>query len=100
MVERQEREFARLNLDFRGLWGRRLHAIDCQNLFCELDKYCRKARPQLTSARKRIKARFAAHPEKMKLFFPPKWNLNHLLPALPVFGGGQQRRLFRASRET
>ena len=30
MVDRQEAEFERLGLPFRGLFGRRLHAIDCQ----------------------------------------------------------------------
>ncbi len=76
MVNNQEKEFARLKLSFDGLWGRRLHAIDCQGLFCELDKYCREAVPQLTSIRTRIKKRFKASPEPMKLFFPPKWRLN------------------------
>jgi hypothetical protein len=94
MVERQAAEFARLGLDFRGLWGRPLHAIDCQSLFCELDKYCREARPQLTSARKRIKARFAPHAETVQLFFPPKWNVNSLLPKHPVLGVGLQGALF------
>jgi 5-hmdU DNA kinase-like protein len=94
MVERQAAEFARLGLDFKGLWGRPLHAIDCQSLFCELDKYCREALPQLTSARKRIKARFAPHAEAVQLFFPPKWHLNHLLPKDPVFGVERQGVLF------
>ena len=38
MVERQGEEFARLGLDFMGLFGRRLQPIDCQNLFCEISK--------------------------------------------------------------
>ena len=46
MTGRQEDEFARLGLPFGGLWGRPLHAIDCQGLFCETGKYCRAtARP-------------------------------------------------------
>jgi hypothetical protein len=96
VVDRQEQEFAGLGLDFRGLWGRSLYAIDCQSLFCELDKYCREARPELTSARKRIKARFTPTAESMRLFFPPKWKLNHLLPQGPVMGGTDQRRLFES----
>lgn len=80
MVEHQEEEFRRRNLPFNGLWGRPLHAIDCQGLFCETDKYCREVAPQLTSSRKRIKARFSATPEPFQLFFPPKWGINHLLP--------------------
>jgi hypothetical protein len=75
MVERQEVEFARLGLVFNGLFGRRLHAIDCQGLFCELDKYCRVARPELASARKQMKAKFVPQAALPKLFFPPKWGL-------------------------
>jgi hypothetical protein len=75
MVDRQREEFARLQLPFSGLFGRRLHAIDCQGLFCELDKYCREAVPELTSARSRIKARFNASTQPIPLFLPPKWDL-------------------------
>ncbi len=75
MVDRQKEEFDRLGLPFRGLFGRALHAIDCQGLFCELDKYCREAVPQLVSARSRIKARYRGSREGIELFFPPKWNL-------------------------
>lgn len=75
MVERQEAEFQRLGFRFDGLFGRKLHAIDCQGLFCELDKYCREAVPALASNRSRIKARFVASPEPIELFFPPKWGL-------------------------
>jgi hypothetical protein len=76
MVERQELEFSKLDLPFNGLFGRRLHAIDCQGLFCELDKYCREAAPELRSNRSRIKARFSASREPLPLFFPPKWGLS------------------------
>ena len=75
MVDRQDQEFQRLGLDFKGLWGRKLHAIDCQGLFCELDKYCREAVPQLPSNRKRIKARFIPSSDGLSFFFPPKWGL-------------------------
>jgi hypothetical protein len=91
MVERQEEEFARRGLPFRGLWGRRLHAIDCQGLFCETDKYCRQAVPELRSARKRIKARFSPSEESVKLFFPPKWGINDQLPKHSVFGVASSR---------
>jgi hypothetical protein len=84
MTERQEQELARLGLPFGGLWGRALHAIDCQGLFCETDKYCREAAPELASARKRIKARFTPTPEPIRLFFPPKWGINDNLPEQPV----------------
>jgi hypothetical protein len=75
MVEQQEAEFTRLGLPFRGLFGRKLHGIDCQGLFCELDKYCREAVPELTSARSRIKAKYVAAHGDFDLFFPPKWGL-------------------------
>jgi hypothetical protein len=67
-----------------GLWGRPLQAIDCQGLFCETDKYCREAAPELASARKRIKARFSPASEPVRLFFPPKWAINDKLPSRPV----------------
>ena len=80
MVDRQEDEFARLGLDFPGLFGRRLHAIDCQGLFCETDKYLREAAPQLTSARSRIKAQFLpAREPPAPLFFPPKWGISPVI---------------------
>lgn len=83
MTEQQETEFARLGLPFTGLWGRPLHAIDCQGLFCGTDKCCREAAPELASARKRIKARFTPASEPIRLFFPPKWDINDMLPAQP-----------------
>ena len=76
MVERQDEEFRRLELPFRGLFGRKLHGIDCQGLFCELDKYCREAVPELTSARSRIKAKYSGSGGDIELFFPPKWQLS------------------------
>lgn len=79
MVDNQQAEFNRLGLPFNGLWGRPLHAIDAQGLFCETDKYCREAAPQLASARSRIKARFSVTPEPLDLFFPPKWGINDQL---------------------
>ncbi len=86
MVEQQTDEFERLGLPFNGLWGRPLHAIDCQGLFCELDKYCREAAPELASARSRIKCRFARTSQPIILFFPPKWGINTHLPQHPVLG--------------
>ena len=98
MTERQDEEFARLGLPFGGLWGRPLHAIDCQGLFCETDKYCREAAPELASARKRIKARFTSDPEPIRLFFPPKWGINDnsrpARPSAPIPAGNTQETLF------
>jgi hypothetical protein len=75
-VENQENEFERLGLSFKTLWGRNLHCIDCQGLFCETDKYTRAAFPELLSNRVRIKAKFEPLHEKIDFFYPPKWNLN------------------------
>jgi len=75
MVDVQEREFSRRGLQFGGLWGRPMHAIDCQGLFCEVDKYCREAVPQLVSNRTRIKTRFSPSNDPLAYTFPPKWKL-------------------------
>lgn len=75
MVEHQDEEFKRLGYEFTGLFGRKLHAIDAQGLFCETDKYCRQALPELASARVRIKTKFTENPNPVELFFPPKWHL-------------------------
>ncbi|WP_211101600.1 nucleotide kinase domain-containing protein [Niveispirillum sp. SYP-B3756] len=78
MADLQEQEFERLGLDFQSLWGRRLQLIDCQNLFCEVDKYARVAHPQIVgkTGRVRIKQKFDPTPEPINLFYPPKWKLN------------------------
>ncbi|HSI21218.1 MAG TPA: nucleotide kinase domain-containing protein, partial [Verrucomicrobiae bacterium] len=75
MVEHQEEEFERLGLDFKNLWGRPLHAIDCQGLFCETDKYARVKFPEVASNRVRMKAKFAENPQRVEYFFPPKWRV-------------------------
>ena len=75
MVEHQQEEFKKLGYNFNGLFGRPIHAIDAQNLFCETDKYCRKAAPDLKSARTQIKSKFNENPKPVELFFPPKWKL-------------------------
>ncbi len=78
VTESQEREFARLNLDFETLWGRPLQFIDCQNLFCEVDKYSRLFHPEIRgiSKRTRIKQRYRRNNEIIEYWFPPKWNIN------------------------
>lgn len=94
MVQHQDQEFDRLGLDFQGLWGRPIHAIDAQGLFCETDKYCREAVPELVSARSRIKSRFSVSTEPIRLFFPPKWGLADLIPTGEVLGDARQQALF------
>ena len=81
VTDRQELEFERLGLSFKSLWGRKLQLIDCQNLFCEVDKYSRVRHPDITgnSKRTRIKQKYKRNPEPIEYWFPPKWNLNHLL---------------------
>jgi len=78
MADLQEQEFERLGLNFQSLWGRRLQLIDCQNLFCEVDKYARVAHPQITgrTGRTRIKQKFKPTLKSIELYYPPKWNLN------------------------
>ena len=81
MAENQESEFARLGLNFRSLWGRSLQLIDCQNLFCEVDKYARVRHPEISglSGRLRIKQKYREHPKPIDYWYPPKWQLNDLL---------------------
>lgn len=80
VTQKQEEEFALRGLNFQTLWGRRLQLIDCQNLFCEVDKYCRVAHPEFGTGRKRIKQRFAPKTQPVHYFFPPKWGLNEKIP--------------------
>lgn len=81
MVEAQHIEPERLGVELPTLFGRPLHAIDCQNLFCEIDKYARVAFPELKSNRSKIKAQFHPSQEPLPLFYPPKWGLNERLPS-------------------
>jgi alpha-glutamyl/putrescinyl thymine pyrophosphorylase clade 1 len=78
MADHQEEHFARLGLRFAGLRGRRLQLIDCQNLFCEVDKYARVAHPDVQgiSGRTRIKQSFHPVAEPVPAWFPPKWGIN------------------------
>lgn len=78
MAETQQGHFDRLGLDFPGLFGRPLQLIDCQNLFCEVDKYARVAHPDIrgVSGRARIKQRFTPVAAPVRAWFPPKWGIN------------------------
>jgi hypothetical protein len=82
MMERQEAEFARLDLNFRSIWGRRLQLIDCQNLFCEVSKYTRVSHPQIggLSGRTRIKQTFKPLGPPYQPWYPPKWAINDQIP--------------------
>lgn len=91
MVERQEKEFARLGIRFQSLWGRMLQPIDCQNLFCEVGKYARVAHPDVigASGRTRIKQGFRSAGVKplSPPYYPPKWGLNQKILASMVKHG-------------
>ncbi len=80
-VDTQEEQFALRDLDWDGLWGRRLHCIDIQSLFCEVDKYSRVALPFYKGLgnRTKIKTTYKKPKEKLQHYYPPKWNINHLI---------------------
>jgi hypothetical protein len=77
MVDSQESHFQRLGLPRPDLFGRRLHLIDCQNLFCEVDKYARVRHPEVAgiSGRHRIKQRFRPAGPVPAPVFPHSWHL-------------------------
>ena len=78
VTENQEAQFSKRGLEFRSLWGRPLQLIDCQNLFCEVDKYARVRFPGICGQlqRTRIKRRFEANREVIDYWYPPKWGIN------------------------
>lgn len=78
MADIQHQQFERLEIDFKDLWGRPLQLIDCQNLFCEVDKYARVAHPGVSglSGRSRIKQLFTPNHKQIDYFYPPKWGIN------------------------
>ena len=83
VADNQERELERLGIPFRDLWGRPLQLIDCQNLFCETDKYARLAHPEVQgiSGRTRIKQTYRPHSNPLSLWYPPKWGINEAVEA-------------------
>lgn len=79
VAESQEEEFEKRGLDFKTLFGRRLQLIDCQNLFCETDKYARIRHPEIEglNKRKRIKQKYRDEGKNsIDYFYPPKWGIN------------------------
>ena len=83
VAEHQDEEFAKRGIDFQSLWGRPLQLIDCQNLFCEVDKYARVYHPEVQglSSRVRIKQKYRHNPEPVDFWLPPKWGLNDRIAA-------------------
>jgi hypothetical protein len=82
VTDRQETDPEKLGLRFPTLYRRPLQLIDVQNLFCEVGKYARVAHPLVrgTSDRARIKQVYRPGLPAPKLFYPPKWNVNQLIP--------------------
>lgn len=86
VADQQEKEFERLELEFPSLWGRRLQLIDCQNLFCEVDKYARVAHPEIVgvTGRSRIKQKFSSAEIRLDVWYPPKWNINNNVESIQI----------------
>jgi hypothetical protein len=88
VADTQQEHFARLGLRFHPVFGRRLQPIDCQNLFCETDKYARVSHPGFVgrSGRTRIKQVFdgRARVPIAPLFCPPKW-IERAADPMPLF---------------
>lgn len=79
MEKRQHIEFDRLGLEFSYLNGRKLTLIDCQNIFCEVDKYSRLAHPKIKGRgnRNRIKQVYKpSNRENISYYYPQKWGIN------------------------
>ncbi len=94
-METQEQQFRERGIAFEDLWNRPLQLIDCQNLFCEVDKYARAVHPEFAgrSGRTRIKQRFRPRREPLTAWYPPKWGINERAaewlvagPAVPAIG--------------
>lgn len=80
VTENQVKEFNKLGIEFKNLWGRELQLIDCQNLFCEVDKYARVMHPNIngSSTRHRIKQKYKPQNERIPNYiYPPKWEINN-----------------------
>ncbi len=85
MSDEQNEHFCRLGLSFKSLWGRPLQLIDCQNLFCEVDKYARVTHPEMSgrSGRSHIKQKFFPQSTLLSLpWYPPKWGINQNMERL------------------
>lgn len=73
-----KREFRVRGLEFTTIGNRPLQLIDCQNLFCEVDKYARVAYPEFEgiSKRSKIKQRFHPKSDPISQWYPPKWKVD------------------------
>lgn len=77
MADTQVEHFEARGLTPVTLHGRPLQPIDCQNLFCETDKYARVVHPDIVGIgqRLRIKQRFAAAGPLTAPLYPAHWKL-------------------------
>lgn len=87
-AESQHEHFSARGLAFRDLWGRPLQLIDCQNLFCEVDKYARVAHPDVAgrSGRTRIKRHFRPSGALPDPVLPAKWGIDPRRPSSSTAG--------------
>jgi hypothetical protein len=93
MVDNQDAEFGRLGLNFQRLLGRRLHLIDCQNLFCEISKYARVAHPGVCglSRRRQIKQVYRVDPRPLPpIALPKRWGGLGPLQQAPLPGSNAE----------
>lgn len=61
---------------FQDLDGRPLQLVDCQNLFCEVDKYARIKHPERSNGGpSRIKQHYSPDYRPLSIGYPPKWKL-------------------------
>jgi alpha-glutamyl/putrescinyl thymine pyrophosphorylase clade 1 len=68
--------FEHFELEPATLFGRRLHSIDCQSLFCETNKIARVKHPKFKlKDNERIKQTYKQTGRLPVPFFPPKWVL-------------------------
>ncbi|WP_200479948.1 nucleotide kinase domain-containing protein [Azospirillum brasilense] len=83
----QNEAFSVLGLDFMDLWGRKLYLIDCQNLFCEVDKYARVHHPDTKgrSDRTRIKQIYRPLSTPIQYRYPKRWGLDEKIAADPGY---------------
>ena len=87
VADKQNECLGALGLRFPTLWGRPLQLIDCQNLFCEVNKYARVAHPEFPekAGRTRIKQKLRPTGPLPPPKFPAKWGLNNRLEEAPLY---------------
>jgi hypothetical protein len=91
VFDHQDELMDRYEVKFQSLWGRPLQPIDCQNLFCETDKYARIAHPDFKgiSGRTKIKQKYLPRADTYQLpipVYPEHWGLRQALDK--EFGDG------------